>query len=154
MIRRAQAKDIDEILIIEKQSFPVAWEYTEFLNICLLRGKTASKSIGIVYMDVLEQGGRIVGYVVWEIDTKKDMGHILNIAVQQNERRKGNGKMLLLHVVQHLKSHNVSSCRLEVRESNLPARTLYEANGFIATSKIYGYYFDEDAIVYTLSIQS
>ena len=105
-------------------------------------------------MDVLEQGGRIIGYVVWEVDTKKDIGHILNIAVQANERRKGNGKTLLLHVLQHLKSHNISSCRLEVRESNLPARTLYEANGFTATSKIYGYYFDEDAVVYTLHIQS
>jgi ribosomal protein S18 acetylase RimI-like enzyme len=43
---------------------------------------------------------------------------------------------------------------LEVRESNIPARALYEASGFKPSGKIAGYYFDEDAIVYTKHLQS
>ena len=101
-------------------------------------------------MDVMEKNGRVIGYAVWELDSSKSRGHILNLAIQQDERRRGNGRILLTHVINHLRSNGIRLCRLEVRESNIPARALYEGYGFIVSSKISEYYFDEDAIVYTL----
>ena len=154
MIRKVRLDDIDEIMKIERQSFPVAWEYSIFLNICLLGGQMASGESGLLFMDVIEENDTIVGYAVWETDTRTQEGHILNLAIQADERRKGKGKMLLYHVVDHLKTNSIRVCRLEVRESNTPARGLYESNGFVASGEIPGYYFDEDAIVYTMDLQS
>ena len=132
MIRKVRLEDIDEIIKIERQSFPVAWEYSVFLNICLLGGQVSSGESGVLFMDVIEENDTIVGYAVWETDTRIEEGHILNLAIQADERRKGKGKMLLSHVVNHLKSNGIRVCRLEVRDSNIPARKLYESSGFVA----------------------
>jgi len=154
MIRRAQLKDLDQIMEIERQSFPVAWEYSIFFQICLQRGQMSSGESRTLFMDVIDENEKITGYAVWEIDTRKAEGHILNLAIQLEERRKGKGKMLLVHMVDHLETNNIQTCHLEVRESNYPARKLYESNGFLATGEISDYYFDEDAIVYTMDLQS
>ena len=103
-------------------------------------------------MDVIEENDKVIGYAVWEIDTRIAEGHILNLAIQVDERRKGRGKMLLLHMVDHLQSNNIRTCRLEVRESNIAGRALYESIGFFTSGTISGYYFDEDAIVYTMGL--
>lgn len=144
-------EDLDEIMKIERESFPVAWEYSIFLNICLHNGKVASGGAGVLVMDVLEMNNTIQGYAVWEIDTSAASGHILNFAIRSDARRKGKGTMLVKHIIQDLRNNGIRSCRLEVRESNKPARRLYESCGFVASSTILGYYFDEDAIVYSLN---
>lgn len=154
MIRKVRLEDLDEIMKIERQSFPVAWEYTIFFNICLLGGQASSGEFGLLFMDVIEETDKIIGYAVWEFNTRSEEGHILNLAIQAEERRRGKGKMLLSHIVDHLKANSIRVCRLEVRESNIPARGLYESSGFVASGEIRGYYFDEDAIVYTMDLQS
>jgi ribosomal-protein-alanine N-acetyltransferase len=151
MIRGVRLEDLEEIMKIERQSFPVPWEYTIFLNICLQGGEVASSKSSLLFMDVIEESGSIVGYAVWEIDNRKARGHILNLAVRADRRRRGRGRMLLSHVINHLMVQGATACSLEVRENNFPARALYESKGFAATSRIMGYYWDEDAIVYTLS---
>lgn len=145
-------EDLDEIMKIERQSFPVAWEYSIFLNICLQDGQISSGESESLFMDVVEENGKVTGYAVWEIDTRTVESHILNLAIQVNERRKRKGKMLLFHVIDHLKTNSIRTCRLEVRENNLAARALYESIGFVASGMISGYYFDEDAIVYTIGL--
>lgn len=154
MIRKVRLEDLDEIMKIERQSFPVAWEYSIFLNICLLGGQISSGESGLIFMDVIEETNKIVGYAVWETNTRIEEGHILNLAIQADDRRKGKGKMLLSHIVAHLKANSIRVCHLEVRASNMPARRLYESNGFVVSGEIPGYYFDEDAIVYTMDLQS
>ena len=149
MIRRACIRDIDQIIEIERTSFPVAWEYSIFLNICLQGGQVRSGETGSLFMDIIEENQRVVGYAVWEIDSNKSKGHLLNLAVHMDERLKGLGTRLLRHVLDNLRSNGIKTCHLEVRASNVPARALYEANGFFITSKIPEYYFDEDAIVYS-----
>lgn len=152
MIRRARLEDLDEIMKIERQSFPVAWEYSIFLNICLQGGRISSGESGLLFMDVIEENDKLIGYAVWEIDTRIAEGHILNLAIQVDERRKGKGKMLLFHVLNNLKTNSIHTCRLEVRENNNAAKALYESVGFITSGTIYRYYFDEDAIVYTMGL--
>ena len=152
MIRRARLEDLDEIMRIERQSFPVAWEYSIFFNICIHGGRISSGESGSLFMDVIEESGKLIGYAVWEIDTRTAEGHILNLAIQVDERRKGKGKMLLLHMLEHLKTNCIHTCRLEMRENNSAAKALYESIGFVASGTIHGYYFDEDAIVYTMGL--
>jgi ribosomal protein S18 acetylase RimI-like enzyme len=48
-----------------------------------------------------------------------------------------------------MKISRIHTCHLEVRESNVAARLLYESTGFIASARIPGYYWDEDAVIYT-----
>lgn len=103
-------------------------------------------------MDVIEKESSIIGYAVWEINSRKREGHILNLAIKSTERKKGQGRLLLSHILNHLRVNNVRACRLEVREHNLPARQLYESSGFKESSKVPSYYFDEDAIIYTLHL--
>lgn len=152
MIRRVRLEDLDEIMVIERASFPVAWEYSIFLNICLQGGQIASDESRTLLMDVIEESGKVIGYTVWETDTQLSKGHILNLAVHVDERRKGRGTMLLMNILDQLRTSNIRSCHLEVRESNVAGRALYESHGFSASSRIPGYYFDEDAIVYSLDI--
>jgi ribosomal-protein-alanine N-acetyltransferase len=152
MIRSARLEDLDEIMKIERQSFPVAWEYSIFLNICLQDGRISSGESGLLFMDVVEENDKVIGYAVWNIDTRRAEGHILNLAIQVDERRNGKGKMLLFHMLNHLKTNKIRSCRLEVRESNIAARALYESIGLVTSKTIPEYYFDEDAIVYTMDL--
>jgi len=152
MIRKVQLEDLEEIMKIERQSFPVAWEYSIFLNICLQRGHIVTGKSRSLSMDVIEENDIVVGYAVWELDICKAEGHILNLAIQKDERRTGKGRMLLLHILDNLKTNSIHTCRLEVRENNIAARSLYEATGFVASGKISGYYFDENAIVYTMRL--
>jgi len=152
MIRRVRLDDLDEIMLIERASFSVAWEYSVFLNICLQEGQIESGEWRTLFMDVIEKNGKVVGYAVWEINEIKSSGHILNLAIHADERRKGRGSKLLLNILNHLRANDIRTCDLEVRESNIAARALYEANGFTASSKIPMYYFNEDAIVYSLNL--
>ena len=103
-------------------------------------------------MDVIEEEDRLIGYVVWEYDIQTLRGHILNLAIAKDDRRKGKGTMLLNHVLEGFRTGSIRSCYLEVRESNTPARRLYESNGFSISDRIPGYYFDEDAIVYVRNL--
>ncbi|MFX1559496.1 MAG: ribosomal protein S18-alanine N-acetyltransferase [Promethearchaeota archaeon] len=152
MIRKVRLEDIDEIMMIERASFPVAWEYSIFLNICLHGGQMATDESKAVFMDVLEEDGKVIGYAVWETDIRESRGHLLNLAVQVDERRRGKGTILLSTVVDKLRATNIRTCSLEVRESNVAARALYESTGFIVSTRIPGYYFDEDAIEYSLEL--
>jgi len=152
MIRRVGLDDLDEVMRIERSCFPVAWEYTIFLNICLQNGEMRSGESRTLFMDVIENGAEVAGYVVWEIDAKTKEGHILNLATRQDERRSGKAKRLLTHVLNNLRNTQINTCHLEVRESNFPARRLYESYGFIETDRIQGYYFDEDAIIYSINL--
>jgi ribosomal-protein-alanine N-acetyltransferase len=152
MIRRVRLEDLDEIMRIERQSFPVAWEYSIFLNICLQGGHVSNGESKTLFMDVMERDGIVVGYAVWETDTHEAEGHILNLAIQMDVRRRGMGKKLLSHILDHLRDNGIHKCHLEVRESNVPAKALYESSGFAASAKIPGYYFEEDAIVYSMDL--
>ena len=149
MFRPVSLDDLDVIMAIERKSFLVAWEYTIYLKICMQNGRVASSDRGMLFMDVFEIEGRIIGYAVWETDTLSKKGHILNLAIIEEERRKGYGRMFIHHVHENLKTAGMTSCYLEVRESNVPARSLYETSGYVISDTAAGYYFDEDAIEYS-----
>ncbi|MFX1483429.1 MAG: GNAT family N-acetyltransferase [Promethearchaeota archaeon] len=152
LIRAANLNDLETIMVIERESFPVAWEYSVYLAICMQKGRVRSSDRRILFMDVLEKDGEVIGYTVWEIDLLERIGHILNLAISKIERRRGYGRMLLDHTHERFRDEGMASCYLEVRESNSMARSLYESSGYTVSDKLEGYYFDEDALVYTRNL--
>ena len=83
-----------------------------------------------------------------------DEGHIMNIAVSPMRRRNGFATLILQKFLQSAKDLGINSLTLEVRESNLPARKLYEKNGFSLAGVRKGYYQDkENGCIYWMYLQ-
>ncbi len=73
---------------------------------------------------------------------------LLRIAVRKEKRGTGIGRCILRNLKRQLKEEGAHILFLEVREANLPARTLYRTEGFreIAIRKNY-YGKEENAVV-------
>ncbi len=72
---------------------------------------------------------------------------LLKIAVRKEERGKGIGKRLLTALEAEAKTRGGEKMFLEVREGNIPARKLYESNGFESTRVRQKYYADGENAV-------
>lgn len=83
----------------------------------------------------------------WEIE---------NVVVGVEFLRRGIASELMRTLIQRAETEAVSAIFLEVRESNLPARRLYEKHGFREVGRRRAYYTDpvEDSILYTLRLTS
>ncbi len=118
-IREATLSDLDAILAIEQLSFTVPWSRDSF------ESSLASDQITVF---AAEKDGRIAGFgCVWVLSPESE---ILNIAVHPDERGGGVGRLLLNAMLQSAANKGADTAFLEVRESNTPARTLYETSGF------------------------
>ncbi len=138
MIRKMTNEDIHWVFKIEEESFSIPWSISSFEKELLNE---------VTYYIVAEIDGKIVGYMgMWNILGE---GQITNIAVATEHRGKGIGKALLRHILDYAKQINIKRLFLEVRESNLIARKLYENHGFYAIARRKTYYRKpiEDAIV-------
>ena len=73
--------------------------------------------------------------------------HVTTLAVRPEHRRRGYAHVLLEAA---LGAFPQARCvHLEVRPSNVPARSLYESLGFVTTGRRRRYYGDEDALLMT-----
>lgn len=77
----------------------------------------------------------------WEIE---------NIAIAGPARRGGLGTRLLEEFLDLARERGAQAVFLEVRESNLAARKLYEKCGFLEAGRRQGYYHspEENAVIY------
>lgn len=96
---------------------------------------------------VAEQGGRVVAFLVVR-RVAPDEAEILNVAVDPAARRQGWARRLIGEFL----SEFDGTCWLEVRESNVAARLLYDSIGFHVVGSRAGYYTDpsESAVVMTI----
>lgn len=133
-----QVKDLPEILVIEKLSFPVPWSKQAFIS--ELNNEYA------LYL-VARENIEIRGYIgMWLII---DEGHITNLAVHPAYRRRGVGRLLLKNLIQTGKRYGLRRLTLEVRQTNLAAQNLYMEFGFTTVGVRPRYYLDnqEDALI-------
>ena len=96
---------------------------------------------------VAEQGDTLLGYVGSQsVPPEADM---MNLAVAPEARRQGIAEALVHALEAALREKETESLTLEVRVSNLPARTLYEKLGFEPVGLRKNYYFHpkEDACI-------
>jgi len=137
-IRSATLDDVPAILAIEQQAASAAhWppeEYEKLVN------------TGVVL--VAEQAGKLHGFVCakavageWEIE---------NIVVATDSLRQGLADQLMQALIDQAEKGTVSRILLEVRESNRPARRLYEKHAFREVGRRRKYYSNpvEDAVLY------
>ena len=103
---------------------------------------------------VVEEDGQIMGFIVGRVVA--DEWEIENIAVSGPARRKGLGAHLLGEFLNMMRRRGGRTVFLEVRESNLAARKLYEKWAFLETGRRKSYYQDppEDALVLRFSFPS
>ena len=137
--RTATLADVPAILALERQAIGAShWTVEQYHK--LVEG-------GVVL--VAEEGGKLCGFIgahavagEWEIE---------NVAVAAELVRRGVGTELVRRLIERARSE-AAAILLEVRESNLPARGLYEKQGFREVGRRRGYYADpvEDAILYSL----
>ncbi len=132
--RYATQNDIKDIYNVETQCFSRPWSYVSLLTD--LTGNEYAR-----YM-VAESEGRIVGYC--SMHTVADEGHIMNMAVLSDYRRKGIGETLLKTMIA---LSGLKYFTLEVRMSNFGAVRLYEKLGFEIMGRRPNYYEDEDALI-------
>jgi len=137
--------DLDEIMVIERSSFPVPWSpgfFRQELQVACARSILA------------EVHGKIIGYVIfWLLPGAID---IHNIAVHVDYRRRRLARSLLERVIDQARRQSIVRIMLEVRASNSPAQKLYQGMGFLTTGIRKGYYSDngEDALAMTLELGS
>lgn len=142
-VRPASLEDLPKLEYIEKSSFSNPYSLSLLKTLVTL-------NFGEFLVAVLN--GNIVGYVS-SIFENFSSATIVSIAVHPKYRRKHVGDVLLKILLEKLKNKGFVEVKLEVRESNIAARRLYEKFGFKYSGKIPGYYEDgEDAIIMKLKL--
>jgi len=149
-IRLPIIDDLIQVIDIEKNSFPIPWSQEIFLRIIVCKGRYRVDEDVFIIMKVLARQSHVIGYVIWEESLYEEQGHILNLAVREDERGRGNGSLLLNHALNCMRDAGMKTCELEVRESNQIARSLYDRVGMMAVDRVEKYYDVEDAIIYTI----
>ncbi len=136
-IRPARDSDLTAILRIEERSFPNPYPLG-YLRFLLRLNPTT--------FIVAENDKGVVGYLIGDIRSRNE-GHIISLAVRENERRRGIARALMDSVSSELQRLGVLAIRLEVRASNKPAINLYHSLGYREAGVMARYYRDgEDAI--------
>jgi ribosomal-protein-alanine N-acetyltransferase len=109
---------------------------------------------------VADIDNKIVGYIMCKIEfgfsnfrklgfVKK--GHVVSVAVLEENRGKGIGKALMTEGINGVMARKCDEIYLEVRVSNQSAIKMYEKLGFYTKSRLRAYYRDgEDAYLMAL----
>ena len=138
-IRRAEPKDAEAIEDLEQICFSQPWSYNSIYY------DIAENTKAVYLVAQIEED--VVGYAgLWKIG---DEGHITNVAVAPEQRRKSIGDMLVGALIEVTEEEGIPSHTLEVRKSNIGAIRLYEKHGFKVEGERKAYYEDngEDALI-------
>ncbi|GAW92510.1 ribosomal protein S18-alanine N-acetyltransferase [Calderihabitans maritimus] len=144
-IEPMQVKHLEEVLAIEKVSFPTPWSRHAFWS------ELCQNEFAHYFVCTVE--GKVAGYAgMWVI---LDEAHVTTLAVAPEFRGRKLSRALLAELVRQATCLGANYITLEVRPSNYPARKLYGSMGFEATGIRKGYYTDnqEDAIIMTKNLR-
>ncbi len=133
-------RDLDAVLAIEHASFTNPWTREMYLS----EFEHSRVSHFYVVRDDREQ---VAGFCsIWLI---VDELHINNVAIRPEDRGRGWGAALVMHVLREGARRGARRATLEVRRSNEPARRLYQRLGFELVGTRRNYYTNpvEDALI-------
>ncbi|MFC4358344.1 GNAT family N-acetyltransferase [Halobium salinum] len=160
-VRQAEQADVLAVYRIEQRTFPQPWPFSAFDSFVGERGfLVATKPGDVVTAGSDAKGGvdtpdTVVGYVVGDVvpNHGRDIGHIKDIAVDAAHRGAGIGRRLLVEGLTSLVMQGAAVVKLEVREGNEPALSLYREFGFEPVHRVPRYYGDgEAALVMVLDV--
>ena len=115
LVRRMAEEDTAKVARIEKECFSQPWSQQGFID--ALKG---SDNILVV----AEENGEIYGYVCMYVSFEE--GEITNVAVSEQYRNKGVGRLLMQTIEREAEANGVERIVLEVRVSNNSAISLYK----------------------------
>ena len=141
-IEKMSREHLSEVASIEDMSFSLPWSL-ESLELMLTEQASALVAL---------EDGRVLGYV--GMMCVLDEGQIINVAVHPDARRRGVGRSLMQAAEAYAKERGIVFLSLEVRESNIAARSLYSSLGWEEQGIRKGFYSHpvENACVMTKSI--
>ncbi len=139
MIRQFTLGDEKGIAALETECFSSPWSEK-----AVLESAAADTSFF-----VFSEEEKILGYAGLQIVL--DEGYVTNIAVTKAARGKGIGENLVDALINFAKEKKLTFISLEVRESNVPAISLYTKCGFLEVGKRKNFYQNptENAIIMT-----
>ncbi len=154
VIRTAAPHDVPAILALEQEAPGAAhWTSDQY-------HKLVASGVVLVAEHVVEHApapgkkrkerGAPCGFICAQVVA--DEWEIENVAVAAEFLRRGIASELLQELIQRAQDQAAAAILLEVRDSNLPARRLYEKHGFREVGRRRTYYADpaEDSILYAL----
>jgi ribosomal-protein-alanine N-acetyltransferase len=170
-LRAMTADDIEQVMEIERESFPSMWPQTAYRRelqnklaryIVLSELRPPDQSPGqpggvwgtlrkIVGADPALPDERLLGFIgVWLMVGE---AHVVTLAVRETCRRMGIGERLIIASIELAMEAEQEAVTLEVRKSNDVAQRLYEKYGFDRVGLRVRYYTDnnEDAVLMSTS---
>lgn len=135
--------DIPALVELDKTAFPRPWSANMFLN--ELQNRCGHYWVIRTENKVTAYGG------FWMVAGEC---HITNIAVHEDYRHMGQGRMMLEYMLSMAKLYGAHGITLEVRPSNDAAISLYRNHGFQTEGRRKHYYEDngEDALIMWLHL--
>ena len=137
VLRRMTLLDVPAVHRLEEAIFSMPWSEKDFVYE-MTKNKVAR------YL-VIEEAGEIIAFAGAHIIL--DQAHVTNIAVRQDCRGRGLGRMITRALMQYASNLGAEYLTLEVRQSNATAQNLYKSLGFVKVNVRKRYYEDtgEDA---------
>lgn len=138
-IRRMNPADVPAVAELEAQNFSMPWSEKGFSD--------ALKQPDNIFLVAEMDDGTIAAYC--GLYSSIDEGEITNVAVSESVRRKGIGFAIVKEMLCQAAGQGIRKIFLEVRQSNLSARRLYEKAGFADCGVRKNFYQKprEDAVV-------
>lgn len=137
-LRRARVEDLDRLAALEAQAFDA-----DRISRRSFKALLASKSaILIVAEGAGGAAGPLLGYAAILIRAGTALARLYSIAVSKDAKGRGVGRALLHAAEIEAFEQDRIAPRLEVREDNAPAISLYEACGYRPIGRYLDYYAD------------
>ncbi|KXB08532.1 hypothetical protein AKJ56_01065 [candidate division MSBL1 archaeon SCGC-AAA382N08] len=126
---------VNEIIEIEEEVFQDPWPGSLLRRI----GKRNPKGFKVAISE-----NRILGYAVGRVETKNgtSLGHLMDLAVDMEYRRRGVGSALLKEIGDYFEKKEAEGAWLEMRKGHQKARKFYQQNGYEKFDVKEGYYSD------------
>ncbi len=131
--REMTLSDIEQVYAIELKCFSQPWSVESLIG-------ELTRNNDVAYYVVAECGGVICGYAgIWIMFEE---AHMTNIAVDENYRRRGIARNIILTMMREAVRRGATSMTLEVREFNYRAQSLYASLDFQKAGIRKRYYSD------------
>lgn len=132
-LRDARPSDLDALLDLERACYapPQAYSREEYRY-----ALTRAKAVNLV----LEEDGRIIGFVGAFHHRTQRVGHIYTVNVAPSQRGRGLGRALMQACEERLATLGMTRVVLEVNVENAEAIRLYEKCGYAQVQRLVGYY--------------
>lgn len=137
LVRQATRTDLDAIDALEAVSF----DADRFPRRNLSRMLTGGRTIFLI----ADTSGFAAGYLALSFRSGARVSRLYSLAIAPSARGKGVGAALIARAMAETADRGLRAIRLEVRESNIAARTLYERCGFTLRGRRESYYGDGEA---------